>query len=82
MIDHELQSELRRQYNPDGSPLRDAQLRMLELLKFLDRFCREHNLRYWLAYGTLLGAAMAASSPGTTISMSSCHAKMRCVLKS
>ncbi len=57
MIDHELQSELRRQYNPDGSPLRDAQLRMLELLKFLDRFCREHNLRYWLPYGTLLGAA-------------------------
>lgn len=41
----------------DGSDLRVAQLRMLELLKFLDRFCKEHNLTYWLDSGTLLGAA-------------------------
>lgn len=48
--------ELRARYNPDGSILRRAQLRMLEMLQFLDRVCRENGIRYWLASGTLLGA--------------------------
>lgn len=36
--------------------LRDLQLRMVEMLTVLDAICRKHNIRYWLAYGTLLGA--------------------------
>ena len=57
MISAELQKELKQKYNPEGSTLRAAQLRMLELLKFLDKTCKEHNLSYWLDGGTLLGAA-------------------------
>ena len=57
MIDNKLQEKLREKYNPEGSTLRTAQLRMLELLKFIDRICRQHNLSYWLDGGTLLGAA-------------------------
>lgn len=36
--------------------LRDIQLTSLMLLKNFDSICRKHNLRYWLDYGTLLGA--------------------------
>ena len=28
----------------------------LSILNDIDRFCRDHKLQYWLAYGTLLGA--------------------------
>lgn len=49
--------ELRAQYNPDGSDLRRAQLRMLDMLKFIDRVCKEQGITYWLDGGTLLGAA-------------------------
>lgn len=47
---------LRAKYNPDGADLRRAQLRMLEMLRFLDRVCRENGIKYWIDYGTLLGA--------------------------
>lgn len=56
MMDSKTQAELRARYNPDGSELRHAQLRMLEMLKFIDSFCKEHDIRYWLDGGTLLGA--------------------------
>lgn len=56
MIDKKIQDELRIKYNPDGSDLRKAQLKMLELLKFLNKICTENNLTYWLDSGTLLGA--------------------------
>lgn len=36
--------------------LREIQLASLEILKAVDGICRERGLRYWLAYGTLLGA--------------------------
>lgn len=49
--------ELRKRYNPDGSELRRAQLRMLEMLTFVDKVCSAHNINYWLDSGTLLGAA-------------------------
>lgn len=49
-------TQLRRKYNPDGSTLRKAQLRMLEILKFVVNICEENHLRYWLSSGTLLGA--------------------------
>jgi lipopolysaccharide cholinephosphotransferase len=47
---------------PDGraegeTPLRQAQLVMLRLLRYFDAICRKHGLRYWLDAGTLLGAA-------------------------
>lgn len=56
MIDPELQAQLRAKYNPDGSDLRRLQLRMLEMLKYIDRICRENNITYWLSSGTCLGA--------------------------
>ena len=49
--------ELRTQYNPDGSELRRAQLKMLDMLKFIDKVCQEHHITYWIESGTLLGAA-------------------------
>ena len=49
--------ELRARYNPDGSDLRRAQLKMLDMLKFIDKVCQEQKITYWLDGGTLLGAA-------------------------
>lgn len=57
MIDSTLQASLRERFNPDGSMLRTCQLRMLDMLLFLDRVCRENGLKYWLDSGTLIGAA-------------------------
>ena len=56
MIDPKIQAELRAKYNPDGSLLRQAQLRMLDMLKCVDVICRKHDIPYWLSSGTLLGA--------------------------
>lgn len=56
MITDTLQKELRERYNPDGSILRRHQLRMLEMLQFIDTVCKKHGIRYWLCSGTLLGA--------------------------
>ena len=52
----ETDESLKSEYNPEGSDLRRAQLRMLEMLVFLDRICKENNLEYILGDGTLLGA--------------------------
>ena len=43
-------------YNPEGSTLRRAQLRMLEILKVVDDICTKHGIQYTLDGGTLLGA--------------------------
>lgn len=56
MITDTLQNELRERYNPDGSTLRRQQLRMLEMLQYIDVICKKHNIKYWLTSGTLLGA--------------------------
>lgn len=48
--------QLREKYNPDGSPLRNIQLRMLDILQCVDEICRHHHIRYWLSSGSLLGA--------------------------
>lgn len=52
----ETESQLREQYNPEQSTMRKAQLRMLDILKFISDICDRNNIRYWLAGGTLLGA--------------------------
>lgn len=56
MLSEEKLRQLRQQYNPDGSQLRRAQLRLLDMLSFLDDICRAHGLLYWIDSGTLLGA--------------------------
>lgn len=43
-------------YNGDGTILRRAQNRMLEILIEVDKICKKHNISYWLEGGTLLGA--------------------------
>src|SRR4028118_1460533 len=43
-------------YNPEGSVLRRAQMRMVEILDGFDGICKKHNIDYWLVWGTLLGA--------------------------
>ena len=46
----------KNKYNPPDSILRKHQLRMLDILIFVDRLCEKYNIKYWLASGTLLGA--------------------------
>lgn len=43
-------------YNGDGTILRQAQLRLLDMLVVLDNICRKHNITYWLEGGSVLGA--------------------------
>jgi len=43
-------------YNGEGTILRKAQLRKLDILVEIDKICRKHNIPYWIEYGTLLGA--------------------------
>lgn len=56
MLDKATQEQLREKFNPDGSTLRKAQLRMLEILIDFDKVCKKHDIKYWLSSGTLLGA--------------------------
>ena len=56
MIDKIVHIELRRKYNPDGSELRRAQMRMLEMLKYIDALCVKNGIKFWLSSGTCLGA--------------------------
>ena len=56
MINEDINSQLRAKYNPEGSQLRQMQLRELALLVEFDRICRKHNIDYWLDSGTLIGA--------------------------
>lgn len=56
MIDKELQKKLRKKYNPEGSPLRNHQLQMVEILKYVDEVCKQNDIDYWLSSGTCLGA--------------------------
>lgn len=46
-----------RKYNPEGSSLRKDQLEMLKVLVAFSEICKQHNLKWWLCSGTLLGAA-------------------------
>ena len=48
--------DLKQKYNPEGSTLRKAQLRMLEILKIVDAIFDRNHIDYYLDGGTLLGA--------------------------
>lgn len=56
MINPNTQAELRKKFNPEGSALRNIQLRMLDMLKYIDEVCQKNQIQYWLSSGTCLGA--------------------------
>lgn len=51
-----LYAELKKQYNPEGSDIRNYQHHLTGTLIEFDQFCAEHDIKYSLAYGTMLGA--------------------------
>lgn len=55
-LTEQLSRVLKEKYNPEGSMLRKSQMRMLDMLIFIDKVCQENNLIYWIEGGTLLGA--------------------------
>lgn len=44
------------EYNGEGTTLRKMQLRLLDMLVEIDKICRKHDIKYWLDFGSLLGA--------------------------
>ena len=48
--------DLKQKYNPEGSNLRMAQLRMLDMLLYIRDICDENNIQWMLFYGNVLGA--------------------------
>lgn len=52
----ETHEDLRNTYNPDGSILRRAQLRMLDMLIYFDSVCKKIGVEYVLEGGNALGA--------------------------
>ena len=48
--------ELLNRYNGTPFSLEECQNHLLQMMKAFDSFCREKNLKYFLAFGTLLGA--------------------------
>ena len=54
---HQINDEYMRIYNPEGSQLRKDQLEQLDMLRDFAEICREHDIKWWLCSGTLIGAA-------------------------
>lgn len=52
----ETSKELKENYNPEGSTLRKAQLRMLDMLLYIDSICKKENIAWRLDGGNVLGA--------------------------
>lgn len=52
----ETEEELRMKYNPEGSNLYKAQMRMLDMLRYIKRVCDDNNIEWMLAFGNVLGA--------------------------
>ncbi|MGM0589736.1 MAG: LicD family protein [Bacteroidota bacterium] len=44
------------EYNGEGTTLRKAQMRLLDMLIEVDRICKKYDIPYWLDGGTTLGA--------------------------
>lgn len=51
-----MQQEDMTKYNKPGTPIRNVQLRMLDILIVVADICDKNNIRYWIEFGTLLGA--------------------------
>ena len=43
-------------YNGEGTILRKAQMREVEILVEIDKISRKHDIKYWIDFGSLLGA--------------------------
>lgn len=56
MISPDIHCSLRNKYNPDGSELRQYQLKLVNLLCEFDKICHRMGIKYWLSQGTVLGA--------------------------
>ena len=56
MINYNLNKELRQRFSPEGSELRIMQLRLLDMLLWIDKLCKQYNIGYWISSGTCLGA--------------------------
>lgn len=52
----ETAEELRATYNAEGTALWKAQQRMLDMLLYLDKVCKEQDIPYRLDWGNILGA--------------------------
>ena len=52
----ETAEELKQNYNPEGSIKRRVQLRLLDMLIYFDKVCKEINVDYRLDSGNILGA--------------------------
>ena len=52
----ETAEELKEKYNPEGSLRRKVQLRLLDMLIYFDKVCKEINVDYRLDSGNILGA--------------------------
>lgn len=48
--------ELKRKYNPEDSLMRNVQLRLLDMLLYFDKVCKENGINYRLDSGMVLGA--------------------------
>ncbi|EHG98899.1 LicD family protein [Paraprevotella clara] len=56
LLTPELEISFHQRYNPDGSSLRKAQLRMVDMLMWFDEVMRKHGVEWFLEGGSLLGA--------------------------
>ena len=52
----ETEAQLRATYNPDGSQMRNIQMRLLDMLLYFDDVCKKIGITYYLDGGTCLGA--------------------------
>jgi lipopolysaccharide cholinephosphotransferase len=52
----ETSEDLKAHFNPEGSTLKKAQDRMLDMLLYLDNVCKEQNVPYRIDAGNVLGA--------------------------
>ena len=58
----ETEEDLRRKYNPDGSVLRMAQLRMLDMAVYLQQTAQKIGIPCRLDGGNVLGAQIGRAS--------------------
>lgn len=52
----ETKDTLKEEYNPEGSVLRNCQLRLLDMLTYLDKVCKKLGIEYRIDSGCVIGA--------------------------